>query len=648
MGKTTLQLEPHSNWRDEIFDLKKVIEKWTSCKVTLDQLFFEQVPSNIVRVLGGRGRKKDTSSSKEVVFSKASESLSETIPNIHSDYKSECDNLEPLPPLPKLTWVEPTATSSSVLTLADLTQTPVVPKETKKVPEKGTSINVIQPPCYSASKVKGLKEQIKIPLDSSPSISQSGSFKSAKGKQRTWFGPCSSSRKAPMIPKPFIDCKYCGFNDHHFDECEYYPGCDICGSIAHETSDCTKKPSNNTKPRIGYTKPKNLPLNPLKSLKVVFRDNSLGDTEGYGSVNCNGIIFTRVSYVNEEEMSMLLTCHPIMKKAMHVSLPKHPTVLTGSSIRDYPTSTSKTSTNLQGKTLGISPDISYFYVFNYHVHIHNHMDHLGKFDAKADDEFLAGVTTRSKIRDSKAVLAHECLYVNFLSKIEPKKLIKALEEEGWIIAMQEELNHFEGNKVWTLGYNQQEGIDYDETFSPVPRHEAIRIFLAYAAYMGFVVFQMDVKSTFLNGKISEEIYVDDHFAKLMTKKYEMDLLKKYDLADSALVKCLMLPPNNLGPDESRVSVNETLFRGMIESLMYLTTSIPDIQFSTCLYARYQANPKESYLVAVKRIFRKSTSGGCQILGGKLVCWSTKKQSSVAMSSAEAEYVAAAGCCAQFL
>ncbi|GKE24001.1 hypothetical protein Tco_1435513, partial [Tanacetum coccineum] len=77
---------------------------------------------------------------------------------------------------------------------------------------------------------------------------------------------------------------------------------------------------------------------------------------------------------------------------------------------------------------------------------------------------------------------------------------------------------------------------------------------------------------------------------------------------------------------------------MIGSIMYLTTSRPDIQFSTCLYERYQANPKESHLIAVKRIFRKSTLGAYQLLGGKLVCWSTKKQQSVAMSSAEAKYV----------
>ncbi|GJW34250.1 retrovirus-related pol polyprotein from transposon TNT 1-94, partial [Tanacetum coccineum] len=319
-------------------------------------------------------------------------------------------------------------------------------------------------------------------------------------------------------------------------------------------------------------------------------------------------------------------------------------------------------------------------------------------------EPLAGITTRSRVRDSDAASAHECLYVNFLSKIEPKKLIDALKEKGWVISMQEELNQFERNKVWTLvpkphgktiigikwiwknkmdekgvvtknkarlvtqGYNQQERIDYEETFAPVARLEANRIFLAYAAYMGFVVYQMDVKSAFLNGKISKEVYVQqppvfesrefpDHVCKLdkalyrLNKLPSLDLLKKYDLADCASVKCPMLHPNNLGPDESGVSVNKTLFRGMIG---------------------YQANPKESHLVTVKRISRylkgtpnlglwypkgsgfdlkaysnsdcagcnldrESTSGGCQILGGKLVYWSAKKQSSVAISSAEAKY-----------
>ncbi|GJR96952.1 retrovirus-related pol polyprotein from transposon TNT 1-94 [Tanacetum coccineum] len=159
------------------------------------------------------------------------------------------------------------------------------------------------------------------------------------------------------------------------------------------------------------------------------------------------------------------------------------------------------------------------------------------------DEPLASITTKSRIRDSDAASASEYLYVNFLSEMEPKKLIEALEEEGWIIAMQEELNQFERNKIWTLvpkphgktiigtkwiwknkmdengiviknktrlvaqGYNQQEGIDYEETIAPVARLEVIRIFLAYAAYMGFMVYQMDVKSAFLNRKISKDVYV---------------------------------------------------------------------------------------------------------------------------------------------
>ncbi|GJW84586.1 retrovirus-related pol polyprotein from transposon TNT 1-94 [Tanacetum coccineum] len=288
-------------------------------------------------------------------------------------------------------------------------------------------------------------------------------------------------------------------------------------------------------------------------------------------------------------------------------------------------------------------------------------------------EPLAGITTRSRIRESDAASASECLCVNFLSKMEPKKLIEALEEEGWIIAMQEELNQFERNKIWTL-----EGIDYEETFALVARLETIRIFLAYEAYMGFMVYQMDVKSAFLNGKISEEVYVQqplgfksseypNHVCKVDKAlyrlkqalqslvnqlkepgKYVKDLLKKYDLAGCVSVKCPMLPPNNLGPDESGVSVNETFFRGMIGSLMHLTASRPDIQFSTCLYARYQANPKESHLVAVKRIFRylKGTLNlGLWYSKGsdfdlKAYSDSDYAQSSVAMSSAKAEYVAA--------
>ncbi|GJR59340.1 hypothetical protein Tco_1501502 [Tanacetum coccineum] len=121
----------------------------------------------------------------------------------------------------------------------------------------------------------------------------------------------------------------------------------------------------------------------------------------------------------------------------------------------------------------------------------------------------------------------------------------------------------------------------------------------------------------------------------------------------------MLPPKNVGPDESGVSVNETLFRGMIWSLMYLTASRPDIQFSTCLCARYQANPNESYLVAVKRIFRylKGTpniglwypkGSGFDLKAYSDLDYTGCNLDRKSTSGAKTEYVAAAGCCAQVL
>ncbi|GJX18704.1 retrovirus-related pol polyprotein from transposon TNT 1-94 [Tanacetum coccineum] len=125
----------------------------------------------------------------------------------------------------------------------------------------------------------------------------------------------------------------------------------------------------------------------------------------------------------------------------------------------------------------------------------------------------AGMLTRSMAKDLSAASAHECLFVDFISEEEPKKFFEAIKHPGWVDAMQEELIQFAKNKVWTLarlvaqGCNQQEGIDYDETFASVARLEAIRIFLTFATYMNFTVYQMDVKSAFLNGKLKEEVYV---------------------------------------------------------------------------------------------------------------------------------------------
>ncbi|GJR36626.1 retrovirus-related pol polyprotein from transposon TNT 1-94 [Tanacetum coccineum] len=206
----------------------------------------------------------------------------------------------------------------------------------------------------------------------------------------------------------------------------------------------------------------------------------------------------------------------------------------------------------------------------------------------------AGVTTRSRISNSEAASTHECLYVNFLSKIEPKKLIKKLyKKRDGFIAMQEELNQFERNKnkarLVAQGYNQQEGIDYDETFAPVARLEAIRIFLAYAAYTGFMVFQMDVKSAFLNGKILEEVYVQQPPG-FESSEFPNHVCK----LDKALY----------GLKQAPRAWYETLSKFLLQYKF-----VKDLTITGC-------NLDIRYLK------------GCQILGGKLVCWSAKKQSSV--------------------
>ncbi|GJZ17484.1 retrovirus-related pol polyprotein from transposon TNT 1-94 [Tanacetum coccineum] len=344
-------------------------------------------------------------------------------------------------------------------------------------------------------------------------------------------------------------------------------------------------------------------------------------------------------------------------------------------------------------------------------------------------ENLNQITLRSQAQNQSKLFY-------FISTIEPKNVNESFKDKSWIIAMQDELNQFIANNVWELvpqpknmtiigtkwvfrnkldengvisrnkarlvaqGYNQQEGIDYDETYALVARIESIRILLAYACALDFKLFQMDVKSAFLNGLINEEVYVAQPWDSLtlknrimfinsrklymvLNKHPKLEMLKKFGLEDSKPMKTPMSSDTKLTKDEECESVDSTKYRGIIGSLLYLTASRLDIMFSVCLCARFQEDPKTSHLEVVKRIFRynkgtthlelwypkgtdienvvyadsdhagdyvdrKSTSGICMFVGCCLTSWFLKKRTALAISTTEAEYVSARKECQQAL
>ncbi|GJT09028.1 retrovirus-related pol polyprotein from transposon TNT 1-94, partial [Tanacetum coccineum] len=184
------------------------------------------------------------------------------------------------------------------------------------------------------------------------------------------------------------------------------------------------------------------------------------------------------------------------------------------------------------------------------------------------------------------------------------------------------------------GFRQEEGIDFKESFAPVARIETIRIFVANAAHKNMTIYQMDVKMDFLNGELKEEVYVSQpegfvdqdnpsHVYKLKKalyglkqapracptgifinqSKYASEIVKKYGLHSTDFVNTPMIENKKLDEDLQGKPVDATLYHGMIGSLMYLTSSRPDLNYIVCLCARYQAKPTKKHLQAVKRIFR---------------------------------------------
>ncbi|GJU02341.1 putative ribonuclease H-like domain-containing protein [Tanacetum coccineum] len=341
----------------------------------------------------------------------------------------------------------------------------------------------------------------------------------------------------------------------------------------------------------------------------------------------------------------------------------------------------------------------------------------GIFSGAYDDEDVGAEadlnnleTTMNKRTNHKDY--QNCLFACFLSQKEPKKVIQALDDPSWIEEMQEELLQFTLQKVRTLvdlpngkraigtkwafrnkkdergivvrnkarlvgqGYTQEKGVimmrsfrvvllgkryvylsTYHEVFAPVARIEAIRLFFAYASFMGFIVYQMDVKSAFLYGTIEEEVYVcqppgfeDPQFPDKVYKvekalyglhqaprawyetlstyllenrfrrgTIDKTLFIKKDKDDAQEIldefyggahfllrvaaSTLIETNKALLKDKEAEDVDVHLYRSMIRSLMYLIASRSDIMFVVCAYARFQVTPKVSHLHAVNRIFR---------------------------------------------
>ncbi|GKC54975.1 retrovirus-related pol polyprotein from transposon TNT 1-94 [Tanacetum coccineum] len=264
----------------------------------------------------------------------------------------------------------------------------------------------------------------------------------------------------------------------------------------------------------------------------------------------------------------------------------------------------------------------------------------------------------------------------------------AMLDASWIESMQDELNQFKCIDVWELvecpigrniiavkwiwknktdakntvirnkshlvakGYHQKDGINFEESFAPVARLEAVRIFVAYAAHKNFPIYQMDIKTAFLNGPPKKEVFVhqpdgfvdpdfpnhvyrlkkalydlkqatrawydklsslliEHHFTKgssitrgifVYQSQYTMDLLKKHGMEKCDTI-CTPMATTKLDADLQGTQVDQTKYRSIIGGLMYLTASRLDIAFATFVCARYQAHPTEKHLKEVKRIFR---------------------------------------------
>ncbi|GJX50635.1 putative ribonuclease H-like domain-containing protein [Tanacetum coccineum] len=311
---------------------------------------------------------------------------------------------------------------------------------------------------------------------------------------------------------------------------------------------------------------------------------------------------------------------------------------------------------------------------------------------------------------------YTCLFSYFISQEEPKKVWTLVDlphgkraiGTKWVYRnKKDERGIVIRNKVRLVaqGYSQEEGIDYDEVFAPVARIEAIRLFLAYASFKDFVIYQMDMKNAFMYGKIEEEVYLLElgmrlylpiywimdfkeelciEFEKLMHKKFQIssmgeltfflglqvtqkddgifisqdkyvdEILKKFGFSTMKTASTPMETSKPLMKDENAKDVDVHLSTPKVSHLHVVKRIFRYLKGQPKLglwYPKDSPFDLEAYTdsdYAGASLDRKSTTRGCQFLGRRLISWQCKKQTVVANSTTEAEYVAASSCCGQVL
>nr|GEV46854.1 hypothetical protein [Tanacetum cinerariifolium] len=266
---------------------------------------------------------------------------------------------------------------------------------------------------------------------------------------------------------------------------------------------------------------------------------------------------------------------------------------------------------------------------------------------------------------------HTSMFACFLSQEEPKRVHQALKDPSWIEAMQEELLQFKMKKVWVLVDlpNSKRAIDYEEAFSPVARIEAIRLFLAYASFMGFMVYQMDVKNAFLYETIEVEVYICQPlgFEDLDYPDKVYKVVKAlYGLHQAPRAWYETMANYLLENGFQRGKIDQTLFIKMQKGDILLVQKSDGIFISHDKYVaeilrkfgltdrKSASTPIDTEKPLLKdpdgedvdvhtysdyaraSLDRKSTTGGCQFLSCRLISWQCKKQTVVATSSTNAD------------